>query len=124
MPVGLIWNGPSARSWVLQKFDSAMNRAGEAVVEEARRLVPVDTGRLRASIGFTYSTSRRVLTVYADEFYAAFVEFGTSKMAAQPFLRPALGLFPRLLGLVVTTQVQFSNTPEQYGGPETLEGPF
>jgi HK97 gp10 family phage protein len=62
------------------------------VEEAARNLVPVDTGSLRASIdselyGGTSSPSGRVST---GEHYAMFVEYGTSRMAPQPFMTPAL----------------------------------
>ena len=48
----------------------------------------VDTGRLRSSIGASQSGDGAV--AYAEENYAVYVEFGTYKMAAQPFLMPAL----------------------------------
>lgn len=51
-------------------------------------LCPVDTGELISSIdGFT--DGERV-EVYADADYAQYVEYGTSKMEAQPYFRPAL----------------------------------
>jgi hypothetical protein len=58
----------------------------------ARMLAPVETGRLRSSI--------RVVPqgVEAIVDYAYFVETGTAKMAAQPFLRPAAGIAARRLG--------------------------
>jgi HK97 gp10 family phage protein len=58
--------------------------------------VPVDTGNLRNSIKkeVTYSGLRKIIgRVWADEKmapYAKYVEFGTSKMAARPFMRVAL----------------------------------
>jgi len=48
----------------------------------------VDTGRLRASISF--HTYTNYVDVGTNVEYAAPLEFGTSKMAARPFLRPAL----------------------------------
>ena len=51
-------------------------------------LCPVDTGELISSIdGFTDGES---VEVYADADYAQYVEYGTSKMEAQPYFRPAL----------------------------------
>ena len=51
-------------------------------------LCPVDTGELISSIdGFT---DRESVEVYADADYAQYVEYGTSKMEAQPYFRPAL----------------------------------
>lgn len=52
----------------------------------------VRTGRLRGSI--TWRLGRDLRGLYADigsaVLYAPFVELGTSRMAARPFLRPAL----------------------------------
>lgn len=51
-------------------------------------LCPVDTGELIGSIdGFTDGES---VEVYADADYAQYVEYGTSKMEAQPYFRPAI----------------------------------
>lgn len=51
-------------------------------------LCPVDTGELISSIdGFTDGEN---VEVYADADYAQYVEYGTSKMEAQPYFRPAL----------------------------------
>jgi len=51
----------------------------------------VRTGRLRGSITWTLGHD---ITPYADigsaVFYAPFVELGTSRMQARPYLRPAL----------------------------------
>lgn len=66
----------------------------DLIVKEAKRLVPVDTGRLRDSI--TADTKgeagRSIATgdIVADAPYAGFVEFGTVRQAPQPFMRPAL----------------------------------
>lgn len=52
----------------------------------------VRTGRLRGSI--TFRLGEDALSLYADigsaVLYAPYVEKGTSRMAARPFLRPAL----------------------------------
>lgn len=71
----------------------AMGKAADEVVEMMKRLVPVKTGKLRDSIGWTFGQapkgSIRVatykqgllqLTIYAGDeeaFWARFVEFGT-----------------------------------------------
>ena len=51
-------------------------------------LVPVDTGALQECID--YNVSGDDLTFEATEDYAGFVEYGTSKMAAQPYFNPAI----------------------------------
>lgn len=62
------------------------------VERTAKRLCPVDTGRLRSSITWSLEQDGRGLyaLVGTNVVYAAYVEFGTRFMAAQPFLRPAL----------------------------------
>ena len=51
-------------------------------------LCPVDTGELISSIDG--STDGEGVEVCADADYAQYVEYGTSKMEAQPYFRPAL----------------------------------
>jgi HK97 gp10 family phage protein len=54
----------------------------------AVRLCPVDTGRLRNSIKVRVEGNRIILS--SDTEYDEYVEFGTIKMRAQPFIRPAV----------------------------------
>lgn len=54
----------------------------------AQRIVPVDTGRLRASIT-TRDSGPLNFEVYTNVDYAGYVEWGTRYMAAQPYMRPA-----------------------------------
>lgn len=76
-------NGPAAK---------AVLRAGVKVEAGAKRLCPVDTGRLRASITHRLETDGGdpVAYVGSNTAYAAYVEFGTRFSPAQPYLRPAL----------------------------------
>lgn len=89
-----------------------VTRAAEMVAEEARMLVPVDTGALSASIEAREAdvdASTATAKVVAGEPYAAYVEYGTGQrgsaspgagpgpydpawpgMAAQPYMRPAI----------------------------------
>ena len=59
----------------------------------ALRLVPVDTGLLRATISsglHPVAEGEEAYTLTADTNYALFVEYGTVKTRAQPFFRPSL----------------------------------
>ena len=72
-----------------EKVDARLGEGAEIVAERAREIVPVRTGYLRSTI----MTARRgslQWRVLAYAFYAKFVEYGTSRMAAKPYLRPAL----------------------------------
>jgi HK97 gp10 family phage protein len=56
----------------------------KAVYDEANSRVPVRTGRLKRSIGQTLSMVE--IRIFATAPYAAFVNFGTYRMPARPFL--------------------------------------
>ena len=58
------------------------------ILDEAQANCPVDTGFLRES-GFIQAIGDDVQIGF-EAPYASYVEFGTYRMAAQPFLRPAL----------------------------------
>jgi HK97 gp10 family phage protein len=75
-------------SSVTQDVTDFLDSIGQTVVEEMQSLVPVDTGALQSSIG--YNVSGDDLTFEATEEYAGDVEYGTSKMAAQPYFFPAI----------------------------------
>ena len=54
----------------------------------AKQIVPVDTGALKNSISTTMDSDLSATVAPATE-YAAFVEFGTRHMGAQPYMTPA-----------------------------------
>lgn len=55
----------------------------------AKRRAPVDTGRLRNSITYEIGDDGTVVRVGTNTQYAPYLEFGTRKMPARPFLFPA-----------------------------------
>lgn len=70
-------------------------RAGGARIERSAKInAPVDTGNLRASINTTSTgdgrRGRMTVRVGPTANYAPYVELGTSRMAPQPFLGPAV----------------------------------
>lgn len=72
--------------------DQAVAQALEAIGMKAegyaKRLCPVDTGRLRNSI--THQQAGRMTEeIGTNVEYAAYVEMGTRRTKAQPYLRPA-----------------------------------
>lgn len=74
------------------KIDDAVERVGDDAVDLAHSIVPVDTGQLRTSIHRTDNARGGWVTILAGgeaAFYAGYIEFGTVKMAARPFLTPA-----------------------------------
>lgn len=73
-----------------------MEAAAQFAEEQAKARVPVSTGKLRDSIVGVVEIKARgdivegIVGVVAKEFYGYFIEMGTSKMPAHPFLRPAV----------------------------------
>jgi HK97 gp10 family phage protein len=67
-------------------------RRAVKVESTAKRLCPVRTGRLRASITHQISRDEQGLlaVIGSNVTYSKFVELGTWKLSARPFLRPAL----------------------------------
>ena len=73
---------------VPQALEATLLKSAEEAVRIARELVPVDTGRLRDSIRIL-EKGQNYIVIGSDVEYAIFVELGTYKMAAQPYLGPA-----------------------------------
>lgn len=67
-----------------------IKESARKVQRSARDTAPVDSGDLKRSIKTKHYPKQQSSVVYTTLEYASYVEFGTSKMAAQPYMRPAL----------------------------------
>lgn len=80
-----------------EQFKHAFNKALARALEEiglaaegyAKRLCPVDTGRLRNSITHVTRYGAKAVYIGTNVEYAAYVELGTRMQKPQPYLRPA-----------------------------------
>ena len=72
-----------------QRADVAVRKVAFGIEGDAKTLAPVDTGNLRNSgtVETSPGSARAVIMFTAN--YAHYVELGTSRMSAQPFLGPA-----------------------------------
>lgn len=84
---------------------ASVNAGAEVIRKDAMNRVPVDTGKLKKSIykkqirekSNTFQQTffvgarngKKYRATNKDAYYWRFLEFGTSKMPANPFLRPA-----------------------------------
>jgi len=86
------WYGDKLIKEVGLKCFQNMEKACLLVEGDAKRMVRVDTGRLRASITHEVEKSKDEVTgrVGSNVEYAVYQEYGTSKMSGHPYLRPAL----------------------------------
>ena len=78
---------------VVDGIDSAIGAALEEIgllaENYAARKCPVDTGNLRGSIAYEVDAGDNAVYIGTNVEYAPYVELGTSRQKAQPFLRPA-----------------------------------
>lgn len=84
----LAW--PAAR----RALRKGMRQGANAVRDEVRAKAPVKTGNLRRKIRTRERSEdadglRFAIEIPRSAFYGRFIEFGTSKIAAKPFMRPA-----------------------------------
>lgn len=88
---------PKALQKIELRTRGDLMRLGLNVQNEARKLCPVDTGRLRSSIQAVPGEDAKgpYVDVGTNVEYAAMVEYGTARSAAQPYMRPALLLASR-----------------------------
>ena len=79
------------RAGLPQVIDAGVQETAEAIERTATGLVPVDTGALRTSIQVNGAEGTGERTVEAGQGldYAPFVEYGSSRAPAQPFMTPA-----------------------------------
>lgn len=88
-------------------LSKALRAAAKIQLRAARQMAPVRTGRLRDSLKVrvapgrnkkrggkvikmgVYTGKKTDLGITDDTYYPAYLEYGSSKMPAQPFMRPA-----------------------------------
>lgn len=70
-------------------FSPQVLAAGKILRDEAKRRAPVRTGYLRSKITAA-KAGKNAADVISAAPYAAYVEFGTSKMAPRSHMRPAI----------------------------------
>lgn len=115
---------------VRDRTKAAMEKGATEIVSMMKGRVPVDTGALRDSIGWTWgdapkgsmviAQSRKVkgerITIYAgtrnkglgdqDAFYARWVEFGTQHAAPHPFFYPSYRTLKRRVKSRITREMK------------------
>jgi HK97 gp10 family phage protein len=84
---------PDQQSEALEEeVHNIVETAADNMVSYAQGIVPVRTGNLLASIFSEIDEDDLSVTLGATADYASFIEYGTVKMRAQPFLEPAAAI--------------------------------
>lgn len=81
-------NSPEFRREMSSRISAALEKCGLVAEGYAKRLCPVDTGNLRNSITHTQSGNTEYIGTNVE--YAPYVEMGTTRTRAQPYLMPAV----------------------------------
>lgn len=83
-----------------EKGQRIAEEAATQLVKEERQLVPVRTGKLKASITMR-STEKGVEVNSQLQDYGLYVEEGTRKMSAHPFIAPALAKVRAMMPTII-----------------------
>jgi HK97 gp10 family phage protein len=98
----VVYNGiPALIAQVDANARSAPKRVADRIAARARQYAPVASGALRGSIESVSVDKGYSADVEVHAEYAAYVEYGTYKMAPQPFLTPAVEDYEREFALEV-----------------------
>lgn len=73
-----------------EQTEQALIAIGARAETHAKKYCPVDTGNLRNSISNAVATNEKAVYIGTNVEYAPYVELGTSRAKAQPYLRPAI----------------------------------
>jgi len=104
--MGETLNGES-KSAFDDRIREAMLVPAEMMADEARNMAPVVTGALRASILASKLKTKVGAMVWTNGVrYAAWVEFGTSKQQAHPYMRPAINAMRPMTANVIAEQLR------------------
>ena len=70
--------------------ERSLTRIGLSAEGYAKKKCPVDTGNLRNSITHEVVQSEKAVYIGTNVEYAAYVELGTVRTKAKPYLKPAV----------------------------------
>lgn len=103
--MSLKWRGEAIKRRAIEAAKWGIDATTAACVVEAKQKVPVRTATLQGSIQMRPAKERGddVVGLWGswNVDYALYVEKGTSRMAAQPYLRPAADhQYPKLAGRI------------------------
>jgi HK97 gp10 family phage protein len=87
---------PTLSASYTAQLKQEVERAGRGIEAAGKGRCPVRTGTLQRSIHTVLSNNGLTATVGPSVIYGIFVEFGTRRQGARPYMRPAAELvYPR-----------------------------
>jgi HK97 gp10 family phage protein len=80
---------PQIAAAMPEKTSQVVRKAAFDIEGQAKGRAPVDTGALKNSISTEFEDNGLTGIIAPHMEYATFVEFGTKRMSAQPYMTPA-----------------------------------
>lgn len=103
--IALVWHGDKILKGIDKQNKRLIRCIAITISREAKKLCPVKTGTLKRSIRAIVTENKSQVRAGGDAGcapgvgspveYAGYVELGTSKMFADPYLRPAVEKFSK-----------------------------
>lgn len=102
------WNGPEVVAQVLNAIENGLRNLSDNALAYMQGIVPVDTGALREScyVVVDAESNRIRVVIGASQYYAVYVELGTSSHSAQPFIRPTYDYVVQNLHRILSSEVK------------------
>lgn len=82
-------NAATIMSAIASALVRGLEKVGLVAEGYAKEACPVDTGRLRNSITHSIDAGEKAVYIGTNVEYGPYVELGTSRQEAKPFLKPA-----------------------------------
>lgn len=88
----------------------ALTECGLVAEGYAKLMCPVDTGNLRNSITTNVVMAEKACYVGTNVEYAPYVELGTYKQSAQPYLKPAIANYAETYKMIIERELKANAT--------------
>ena len=85
----LKWYGEEVKEALNDELRVRLDEVSDAIALQAQTNCPVKTGKLQESITYYLEDTELTSHIGSEVIYAPFIEFGTRRMQAQPYLRKA-----------------------------------
>ena len=92
--------------------NKAIKAAAEPILKDAKNEVSIDEGDLKEGLAISGIKTKKdekyveVGALSSDLFYSKFLEFGTSKMPAKPFLQPSFENNMKLVEEIIKNELR------------------
>lgn len=103
----LTWNGPVLEQVIQEALVAAFEQLSDDALDYMRSITPYKTGFLHDSnvVRVIVNNGRLAIEIGNTAFYAVYVELGTIRNGAQPFMRPTFDFVKQQLPKIIRDEV-------------------